>query len=172
MTHIANCMRRTFDKPDTVYIMEETPTPPIVSPNINSPCVELGALRPNCGPLTTCQSGNTISEPSEKLDKTEQLVVGRSQQSFKYQLWPRPSKAAQSFAPTLLTEKNMALAMGRSPTSLSDTLVNFEKNTTFWRRGGSLSNRRKISVPELSSNAKMVTVQETAMDSRMCLLPL
>jgi hypothetical protein len=47
----------------------------------------------------------------------------------------------------------MALAVGRSSTSLSDTAVHHEFPTglSVWRRGGSLSRRRNISVPELTA---------------------
>lgn len=65
--------------------------------------------------------------------------------------------------PTASTERLSALSMGRSPTSLSDTAVSVE-SAPFWQRSGSLSRRRKVSVPELGST--MTTVQEIAIDSR------
>lgn len=84
----------------------------------------------------------------------------------KYQLWPTASKSPVGLTrPMLLSDRSSALAVGRSPTSLSDTAVSPE-NLPFWHRGGSLSRRRKVSVPELGST--MTTVQETAIDSRKC----
>ena len=49
-------------------------------------------------------------------------------------------------------------------TSLSDTAVPAAEVLPFWQRSGSLSRRRKVSVPELGGT--MTTVQETAIDSR------
>lgn len=65
----------------------------------------------------------------------------------------------------------MALSMGRSATSLSDTAIGSGRETpTSWpKRAGSLSRRRKVSVPDLSPMGAantMATVQEAGLDSR------
>ena len=61
------------------------------------------------------------------------------------------------------SDKLAALSVGRSGTSLSDTAVPTE-TVPFWQRSGSMSRRRKVSVPELSGT--MTTVQEMPVDSR------
>jgi hypothetical protein len=61
------------------------------------------------------------------------------------------------------TDKLAALAVGRSATSLSDTAIPPEA-TPFWQRAGSMSRRRKVSVPELQGT--MTTVHEMPVDSR------
>jgi hypothetical protein len=84
----------------------------------------------------------------------------------KYQLWPVPSsKSPVGLMPslTMTSDKLAALSMARSPTSLSDTAIS-QETVPFWHRSGSLSRRRKVSVPELGST--MTTVQEGTIDSR------
>ncbi|KAF2093169.1 hypothetical protein NA57DRAFT_48632, partial [Rhizodiscina lignyota] len=67
------------------------------------------------------------------------------------------------------TDKTMALSLSRSGTSLSDTAVsNGHETPTSWRRGGSLSRRRKVSITELGpagAATAMATVQEAGFDS-------
>jgi hypothetical protein len=63
----------------------------------------------------------------------------------------------------------MALAAGRSPTSLSDTVIT-KDIPLGWRLGGSLARRRNISVPELTNKidqSTRSTYQESFADSRM-----
>jgi len=62
----------------------------------------------------------------------------------------------------------MALAVGRSHTSLSDTAVSND-GPFVWRFGGSLSRRRNISVPELTKKIEAdtrSTYQDRFADSR------
>lgn len=112
-------------------------------------------------PLTEAQT------PSDSFKESAELTERNP--TIKYNLWPRPPKpqAVQTMPwnPYLNSEKTMALSAGRSPTALSDTSVNLQKGTT-WRRGGSLSNRRKISVPELGGTPKVVLGGNSSMDSR------
>ncbi|KAF2741055.1 hypothetical protein EJ04DRAFT_112880 [Polyplosphaeria fusca] len=136
MTHIANCIRPDADK-SNVYISQET-------------------------------SSKLLSEKNSKesirsLDKSPSLLNLQPQATFsRYQLWP-PSKSPVGRAlPSLASDRATALSAGRSPTSLSDTAVNPD-TVPFWQRSGSLSRRRKISVPELGGT--MTTVQEMAIDS-------
>jgi hypothetical protein len=63
----------------------------------------------------------------------------------------------------------MALAAGRSPTSLSDTVIT-QDIPLGWRLGGSLARRRNISVPELTNKidqSTRSTYQDSFADSRM-----
>ncbi|KAF1835991.1 hypothetical protein BDW02DRAFT_546975 [Decorospora gaudefroyi] len=135
MTHIANCMRANTDKP-SVYISLETSS-------------------------TMTATRDASSPGASSLSKSPSLVSFSQPAASKYQLWP----AAKS--PVGLTKPNQdklsALAVTRSSTSLSDTAVLPESNPPFWQRTGSLSRRRKVSVPELGST--MTTVQESAIDS-------
>jgi hypothetical protein len=80
------------------------------------------------------------------------------QTASKYQLWPSARGPVGSSS-----DKLAALSVGRSGTSLSDTAV-LPETVPFWQRAGSMSRRRKVSVPELSST--MTTVQEMPVDSR------
>lgn len=83
----------------------------------------------------------------------------------RYQLWPSSAlkTSSQSITPNASVERLNILSMGRSPTSLSDTAAS-EDSASFWQRAGSLTRRRKVSVPELGQT--MTTVQEFAIDSR------
>lgn len=81
----------------------------------------------------------------------------------KYQLWPSSKSPVGHSRSNYASDKLAALAVGRSSTSLSDTAV-LPESLPFWQRTGSLSRRRKVSVPELGST--MTTVQEMTIDSR------
>lgn len=89
-----------------------------------------------------------------------------------YQLWPRPPPKEATFTmglSPLLDHKSMALAVARSPTSLSDTAITQDIPLS-WHLGGSLSRRRNISVPELTNKidqSTRTTYQERFEDSRM-----
>lgn len=104
------------------------------------------------------------------LQNTKDLDVSRSpllkspsttslpQTASKYQLWPSARSPVGA-----TSDKLAALSVGRSGTSLSDTAVTTEA-VPFWQRAGSMSRRRKVSVPELTGT--MTTVQEMPVDSR------
>ncbi|KZM21415.1 hypothetical protein ST47_g7412 [Ascochyta rabiei] len=79
------------------------------------------------------------------------------QTASRYQIWPSPKLAAGESS-----DKLAALSVSRSGTSLSDTAV-LPEAVPFWQRAGSMSRRRKVSVPEISST--MTTVQEMLVDS-------
>ncbi|KAJ4991116.1 hypothetical protein SVAN01_03466 [Stagonosporopsis vannaccii] len=96
---------------------------------------------------------NVSSAPLLKSPSTISLPQANS----KYQLWPS-AKSPAGFSP----EKLAALSVSRSGTSLSDTAVPTEA-APFWQRAGSMSRRRKVSVPELAGT--MTTVQEMPVDS-------
>ncbi|KAH6618872.1 Up-regulated during septation-domain-containing protein [Boeremia exigua] len=96
---------------------------------------------------------NVSSAPLLKSPSTTDIPQAAS----RYQLWP----AAKSPVGTS-SEKLAALSVGRSATSLSDTAIPTE-TAPFWQRAGSMSRRRKVSVPELSGT--MTTVQEMPVDS-------
>ena len=150
MAHIANCMRRTLDRTDSVYIMEETLS---FSPTVSRLLVS--------SPQQLTNVAKTALSPKESAEYSARNLAG------KYNLWPRPLKPqVVQWNPNLSSERTMALSVGRSPTALSDTSVNLQKNAVFWRRGGSLSNRRKISVPELGSQPRLAMESHSSVDSR------
>lgn len=161
MTHIANCMRPEVLKAN-VYIMSETPLS-------SSPVSDLppAALMPH----QTLQRSRSLKDKQTVKDSTRAFgfrpskLALQQQPTSKYQLWPTTSNRSPLGSNRLATssDRSIALSMGRSPTSLSDTAVSPDA-VPFWHRGGSLSRRRKISVPELGGT--MATVQETAVDSR------
>ncbi|KAF2470607.1 uncharacterized protein BDR25DRAFT_303672 [Lindgomyces ingoldianus] len=139
MTHIANCMRPDADK-SNVYITSETSSKNPAAPE----------------PIRLVEKG---------LEKSPSFLNLQSSGSSRYQLWP--STASKSpvglIRPSPSSDKLSALSMGRSPTSLSDTAANPAESLPFWQRSGSLSRRRKVSVPELGGT--MATVQEMSIDS-------
>ncbi|KAF1977879.1 hypothetical protein BU23DRAFT_550551 [Bimuria novae-zelandiae CBS 107.79] len=140
MTHIANCMRPAVEASSPVYIT-----------------VRASFLSP---------ADPVFVESVSPLDKSPsfQSLQSQSNTSSKYQLWPSASSkspVAQS-RPTFSSDKLSALSMGRSSTSLSDTVVS-QETVPFWQRSGALARRRKVSVPELGST--MTTVQEMPIDS-------
>ena len=161
MTHISNCMRPDVDKANVYIALETSPTKSPVSWHFPFTLMLHQGLRRSHSLKETQIVKETVRAPERRPSR-----LGLQQQSTtsKYQLWPPASRSLAGLArPLLLSDRSMALSMGRSPTSLSDTAVSPE-NIPFWHRGGSLSRRRKISVPELGST--MTTVQETTVDSR------
>lgn len=82
----------------------------------------------------------------------------------RYHLWLSAKSPALGSKTSHSADRVAALAAGRSPTSLSDTVLLSENSLPFWQRTSSLSRRRKVSVPELGST--MTTVQEMPLDSR------
>ncbi|KAF2257970.1 hypothetical protein CC78DRAFT_159147 [Lojkania enalia] len=115
--------------------------------------------------LRNLQAEKDSRDPIRPLDKiSSQLNLQLQSVPSKYQLWPAQSSKSPvgRTLPSLTEDRSSALSMGRSPTSLSDTAV-FPEGVPFWQRSGSLSRRRKVSVPELGST--MTTVQEMAIDS-------
>lgn len=116
--------------------------------------------------LRNLQASKDSRETLGPLEKSPSFVNAQLQSAAsRYQLWPVPSSKSpvSQIRPVGSSERLTALSMGRSPTSLSDTAVPPE-TVPFWQRSGSLSRRRKVSVPELGST--MTTVQEMAIDSR------
>ncbi|OCK83222.1 hypothetical protein K432DRAFT_423538 [Lepidopterella palustris CBS 459.81] len=114
-------------------------------------------------------TSETSSTKSPTVKESVTILERRPLQATtaKYQLWPSSSRSPVAVTRQLvLSDKSMALSMGRSPTSLSDTAASPE-SVPFWHRGGSLSRRRKVSVPELGSGSAntMTTVQEAQIDS-------
>ncbi|KAF2256964.1 hypothetical protein BU26DRAFT_536901 [Trematosphaeria pertusa] len=164
MTHIANCMRPVADK-SNVYIPQETSSNPSVS-FLEHLFVQMNYHLPRRSQsLRNLQAAKDSKDALHTLEKSPSIVSLQSQTSAsKYQLWPsQPSRSPVGLSrPTLASDKLSALSMGRSPTSLSDTAIAPE-SVPFWQRSGSLSRRRKVSVPELGST--MTTVQEMAIDS-------
>ena len=171
MTHIANCIRLDAQK-SSVYIPQETSAKPVVSQRkrhliqMNYPHTPRRSRS-----LRNLQASTDSKETFFLSDKSPTFVNLQLQSSSpKYQLWPVPSSASRSpvgLRPTQSSDRSTALSMGRSPTSLSDTAVAPE-SVPFWQRSGSLSRRRKVSVPELGNT--MTTVQESAIDSRKFVL--
>ncbi|KAL5373036.1 hypothetical protein PMIN02_012508 [Paraphaeosphaeria minitans] len=139
MTHIANCMRPAAAPSSPVYITMETS---FLSPADPESADSL--------PLLPDRSPSILSPQSQN--------GGAS----RYQLWPSKSPAAVQPRTTFASDKLSALSVGRSSSSLSDTVVSHE-TVPFWQRSGSLARRRKVSVPELGST--MTTVQEMPIDS-------
>ncbi|KAI8934690.1 hypothetical protein NX059_008381 [Plenodomus lindquistii] len=135
MAHIASCIRPDADK-SSVYITQETSSR-----------------------QSFASYQNVLGAPLAKSPSLATLTQGTAS---RYQLWPS-SKSPVGFAkPTHTSDKLAALSVGRSSTSLSDTAA-LPESVPFWQRTGSLSRRRKISVPELGNT--MTTVQEMAIDS-------
>lgn len=166
MTHIANCMRLDPNQ-TSVYITLETsstnmvrpPAPLFVPMNYHLPR-RSRSLRD----LQTTQDSNY---PPPLQAKSPPPPPPPSQPApSKYQLWLSSAKSPghSSKSSHSSSDRVSALAAGRSPTSLSDTAVLSENSLPFWQRTGSLSRRRKVSVPELGTT--MTTVQEMPLDSR------
>jgi hypothetical protein len=107
----------------------------------------------------------TVKDSSTAFGTRPSKLALQQQPTSKYQLWPTTTNRSPLGLnrPSPLSDRSIALSMGRSPTSLSDTAVSPDA-VPFWHRGGSLSRRRKVSVPELGGT--MATVQEAAVDSR------
>jgi hypothetical protein len=162
MTHIANCMRSDTQESSVYITLETSPrmsvshTHPIFVPmNYHLP-------RRSCSlkDLQATRDANLLGAPakSPSLAPLPQLTASR------YQLWPSAKSPVGLSRVQQSSDKMAALAVGRSSTSLSDTAVLPESSLPFWQRTGSLSRRRKVSVPELGNT--MTTVQEVSIDSR------
>jgi hypothetical protein len=162
MSHIASCMRSdTHSLP--VYINQETssrimvrvPHPISVSMNYHLP-------RRSCS-LRDLQATRDSNQSASPLPKSPSLAALTQPGAPKYQFWPSTKSPLGPSKPNQSSDKLAALAVSRSGTSLSDTAV-LPESLPFWQRTGSLSRRRKVSVPELGST--MTTVQEMPLDSR------
>ncbi|KAJ4368989.1 hypothetical protein N0V83_006071 [Neocucurbitaria cava] len=135
MAHIASCIRPDADK-SSVYITQETSSR-----------------------MPAARDSSVSSVPLVKSTSLANLVQPTAS---KYQLWPSAKSPVGLSKANNSSDKLAALSVGRSSTSLSDTAV-LPESVPFWQRSGSLSRRRKVSVPELGST--MTTVQEMAIDS-------
>ena len=113
--------------------------------------------------LKDLQATRDSSPQSATLTKSPSLANITQPAASRYQLWPLARSPVGLSKPNQSSDKLAALSVGRSSTTLSDTAV-LPEGVPFWQRTASLSRRRKVSVPELSST--MTTVQEMAIDSR------
>ncbi|RYN34722.1 hypothetical protein AA0112_g5173 [Alternaria arborescens] len=114
--------------------------------------------------LRDIQAARDSQSPSASSHtKSPSLAALHQPAASKYQLWPSAKSPVGLSKPNQSSDKFAALSAGRSSTSLSDTAVLPESSLPFWQRTGSLSRRRKVSVPELGST--MTTVQEMSIDS-------
>lgn len=171
MAHIASCIRPDADK-SSVYITQETSARMTVS--VSPPLPDSSAISQmdhhlprrarSLKDLQTA-SKDAASLPASTLAKSPSLATLNQPATSKYQLWPSAKSPIGVGLPkaSSSSEKLAALAVGRSSTSLSDTAV-VPESLPFWQRTGSLSRRRKVSVPELGTT--MTTVQEMPIDSR------
>lgn len=135
MAHIANCMRSDSEM-SPVYITLET---------------------------SSRMAARDSQSPTIPHSKSPSLATLHQPTASKYQLWPSAKSPVGLPKPKESSDKLAALSAGRSGTSLSDTAVLPESSLPFWQRTGSLSRRRKVSVPELGNT--MTTVQEMSIDS-------
>ncbi|KAH9864987.1 hypothetical protein IAQ61_008933 [Plenodomus lingam] len=135
MTHIASCLRPDVDHA-SVYITQET------------------------GSTSTIARDQNLS--AAPLAKSPSLASLTQTTASRYQLWPPSKSPVGPTKPGNAADKLAALSVARSTTSLSDTAA-LPESVPFWQRAGSLSRRRKVSVPELGST--MTTVQEMPIDS-------
>ncbi|CAN9459455.1 unnamed protein product [Alternaria alternata] len=120
--------------------------------------------------LRDIQAARDSQSPSASSHtKSPSLAALHQPAASKYQLWPSAKSPVGLSKPNQSSDKFAALSAGRSSTSLSDTAVLPESSLPFWQRTGSLSRRRKVSVPELGST--MTTVQEMSIDSRPSHVP-
>ncbi|QDS73645.1 hypothetical protein FKW77_002352 [Venturia effusa] len=141
------------------------------------------AQRSHLGNVSAASGGIAAhySPPDAALRQVQGTGLGISEQSplsagfvekepTGQRLWPHPPSGA---APCPLglspypDHKSMALAVGRSPTSLSDTVIT-QDIPLKWHLGGSLARRRNISVPELTNKidqSTRITYQESFADS-------
>jgi hypothetical protein len=162
MAHIANCMRSDSEK-SPVYITLETssrmvslPAPLYIAMNYHLPRRSRS--------LRDIQAARDSQSPTLSHSKSPSLATLHQPTASKYQLWPSAKSPVGPSKPNQSSDKLAALSAGRSSTSLSDTAVLPESSLPFWQRTGSLSRRRKVSVPELGNT--MTTVQEMSIDSR------
>jgi hypothetical protein len=164
MAHIANCMRSDSEM-SPVYITLETssrmvshPAPLHIAMNYHLPRRSRS--------LRDIQAARDSQSPTIPHSKSPSLATLHQPTASKYQLWPSAKSPVGLPKPKESSDKLAALSAGRSGTSLSDTAVLPESSLPFWQRTGSLSRRRKVSVPELGNT--MTTVQEMSIDSRKC----
>ncbi|KAF2130797.1 hypothetical protein P153DRAFT_204996 [Dothidotthia symphoricarpi CBS 119687] len=101
-------------------------------------------------PVVDVSSVYITQGPSSRSQSPSSATLTQTLPS-KYQLWP----SAKS-------DKLVALSVGRSSTSLSDTATLPDK-VPFWQRNNTMSRRRNFSIAEVG--ATMTTVQEIAIDS-------
>lgn len=154
----ANCLYNGGNTYSAVLFGQSKQYPPIISP--------CSLINPGYQNLTEDQTGLGISGQSPH------SASFQGEEPTKYQLWPRPpSRTSPSplGVSSYFDHKSMALAAGRSPTSLSDTVIT-KDIPLGWRLGGSLARRRNISVPELTNKidqSTRSTYQESFADSRM-----
>lgn len=164
MAHIATCMRPDAHKP-SVYISQETSSRMSVSVHHPPPTIPMNQqLLRRSSSLKDLQTTRDTSTSSAPLTKSPSLAsIAQPNITPKYQLWPSSKSPVGQLRTNHSSDKLAALSVGRSSTSLSDTAV-LPESVPFWQRTGSLSRRRKVSVPELGNT--MTTVQEMAIDSR------
>ena len=164
MAHIASCIRPDVDTA-AVYITQEASSK--VSrrtPRLPSRSLPMHRQLPRRSrSLKDLQAASDASLPTRSLSKTPSLANLNQPTTSRYQLWPAAKSPLGQPRPNTSSDKLAALSIARSSTSLSDTAV-LPESLPFWQRAGSLSRRRKVSVPELGST--MTTVQEMAVDSR------
>lgn len=163
MTHIANCIRESVLDRSQMHISDD------ISARNVSLDLQLCALPPlaNCNP--------SPKEPERPDSRTSNRPPSRSQSTRRgqprYQLWPSKKTPAPTSRSQFSPEKQMALSIQRSATAMGDAIVTNDSYAARSRHG-SLSRRRKVSVPELQAPTPMATLQEGLMDSRKWLLPL
>ncbi|KAF1929231.1 uncharacterized protein M421DRAFT_60902 [Didymella exigua CBS 183.55] len=143
MTHIASCMRPDAVR-TSVYINQET-----------SYRMSVRAAHKHTTSFNLNEPMPRRSWSLRDIQATKDSNLPRA--TSRYQLWLSAKSPVGS-----PSDKLAALSVGRSGTSLSDTAVPAE-TVPFWQRSGSMSRRRKVSVPELSG--MMTTVQEIPIDS-------
>jgi hypothetical protein len=163
MAHIASCMRSDTNK-SSVSISLETSSRMSVS-HLDPALIPMNHHLPrrSCS-LKDLQATRGSNLPGAPLTKSPSLATLGQPAASKYQLWPSAKSPIGLTKANQFSDKLAALAVGRSSTSLSDTAVLPESSLSLRQRTGSLSRRRKVSVPELGST--MTTVQELAIDSR------
>ncbi|KAF2141357.1 uncharacterized protein K452DRAFT_229100 [Aplosporella prunicola CBS 121167] len=148
MTHIANCMRASAMGKGQVYLSDEMSSGAIT--------VSLGLDSLVCLSIATSPDFADPTLPSTSTRKG----------APKYQLWPSSSSKSPTYQtrPTFAQEKAMALSVKRSATAMGDAIVTADASGSR-NRHGSISRRRKVSVPELQPPPPMTTLRENCMDS-------
>lgn len=169
MTHIVSCMRPDADKA-SVYIAQETSSRILVRPTERynlMDCHTPHLFSCSLQDLQTFRDQNGLGTPFSKSPSLATLTQGAAS---RFPFWPSSKSPIGLSRSNGSSEKLAALSVGRSSTSLSDTAA-LPESVPFWQRTGSLSRRRKVSVPELGNT--MTTVQEMSIDSRKssCKLP-
>ncbi|KAB2579176.1 uncharacterized protein LTHEOB_1487 [Lasiodiplodia theobromae] len=135
MTHIANCIRESVLDRSQMHISDDF---------------------------------SARNEPERPDSRTSNRPPSRSQSTRRgqprYQLWPSNRTPAPTSRSNFSPEKQMALSIQRSATAMGDAIVTNDSYAARSRHG-SLSRRRKVSVPELQAPTPMATLQEGLMDS-------